>query len=283
MDIEKSLKTIGDWISKETELRKYPKSELLELSESLQALKAVSNQYLHDVILTALRQYQQPTDAETQEAICNLEIMATNLMGHVQDGNKLAVAQVKALDAGIAALRQMRMPTVNVPSVWTDEMNPPTETVTTVSGDDNLTIAFTDGKIKAGDTIDELQRAIKWLEEMKKASIIQEGVFYITKPPTSYFAVTAANCRALLDALRWIPVSERLPESGELCLCAKQRGRYGQSAVVIAQHQGDGRWSSMGLGGVSVTHWKPLPKPPESDAKQVTNVIQDSLQDESEG
>ena len=40
MSIESALKTIGDWISKETESRKYPKSELLELSESLQALKA---------------------------------------------------------------------------------------------------------------------------------------------------------------------------------------------------------------------------------------------------
>lgn len=40
MDIEKALKNIGEWISKETESRKYPKSELLGLSESLQALKA---------------------------------------------------------------------------------------------------------------------------------------------------------------------------------------------------------------------------------------------------
>lgn len=40
MDVERSLKNIGDWISKETESRKYPKGELLELSESLQALKA---------------------------------------------------------------------------------------------------------------------------------------------------------------------------------------------------------------------------------------------------
>lgn len=39
MDIEKALKTIGDWISRETELRKYPKGELLELSESLRKLK----------------------------------------------------------------------------------------------------------------------------------------------------------------------------------------------------------------------------------------------------
>ena len=40
MSIESALKTIGDWISKETESRKYPKDELLELSESLQTLKA---------------------------------------------------------------------------------------------------------------------------------------------------------------------------------------------------------------------------------------------------
>ena len=40
MNIESALKTIGEWISKETELRKYPKGELLELSESLQALKS---------------------------------------------------------------------------------------------------------------------------------------------------------------------------------------------------------------------------------------------------
>ena len=40
MDIESALKTIGDWISKETESRKYPKGELLELSESLQVLKS---------------------------------------------------------------------------------------------------------------------------------------------------------------------------------------------------------------------------------------------------
>jgi len=39
MDIESALKNIGDWISKETESRKYPKGELLEISESLQTLK----------------------------------------------------------------------------------------------------------------------------------------------------------------------------------------------------------------------------------------------------
>ena len=42
MDYEIALKNIGDWISKETELRKYPKGELLELSESLQVLKSAT-------------------------------------------------------------------------------------------------------------------------------------------------------------------------------------------------------------------------------------------------
>jgi len=120
----------------------------------------------------------------------------------------------------------------------------------------------------------ELQKAIKWLEKMEKENRFWEKIFHLQEPESSKFGDKATNCRTLLDALRWIPVSESLPDSGELCLCAKQRGRYGQSAVVIAQHQGDGRWSSMGLGGVSVTHWMPLPKPPEND---VPNTIQDSI------
>jgi hypothetical protein len=102
MDIESALKTIGDWISKETESRKYPKGELLELSESLQVLKAaIARQSVTDeavwrtidwletgdfeiqagdteytansshhpntarfreTAITALRQYQKPTD-----------------------------------------------------------------------------------------------------------------------------------------------------------------------------------------------------------------------------
>ena len=63
MSIEKALKNIGDWISKETESRKYPKSELLELSESLQALKAAIAR-------------QSATSEEVAEAIEALKVCA---------------------------------------------------------------------------------------------------------------------------------------------------------------------------------------------------------------
>jgi hypothetical protein len=49
MNSESALKNIGNWIAKETESRKYPKCELLELSESLQALKdAIDRQSVTD-------------------------------------------------------------------------------------------------------------------------------------------------------------------------------------------------------------------------------------------
>ena len=62
MDIESALKTIGDWISKETESRKYPKSELLELSESLQALKS-------EIARQSAEDKNVPTSEEVAEAI----------------------------------------------------------------------------------------------------------------------------------------------------------------------------------------------------------------------
>ena len=62
MDIERALKNIGDWISRETESRKYPKSELLELSESLQALnEAIAR--------------QSATSEEVVEAIVTMELL----------------------------------------------------------------------------------------------------------------------------------------------------------------------------------------------------------------
>ena len=63
-------------------------------------------------------------------------------------------------------------------------------------------------------------------------------------------AVRAALEYALTVAARWIPVEERLPEEGQVVLLY-----YGGDTDPIAV----GKY--LGLGGV--THWMPLPEPPE--------------------
>lgn len=64
---------------------------------------------------------------------------------------------------------------------------------------------------------------------------------------------------------RWIPFSERLPEScsvnGETVSCLVYVPSFG--AVDIADYHPDvDEWTFMGL-PVTITHWMPLPEPPE--------------------
>ena len=85
MDIERALKNIGDWISKETESRKYPKGELLELSESLQALKAEIAR-------------QSVTSEEVAEAIAKIEkiVVFDNEHGYrVNNHHSLHISDIK--------------------------------------------------------------------------------------------------------------------------------------------------------------------------------------------
>lgn len=49
---------------------------------------------------------QSVTSEEVAEAITQLEIMATNMMGEIQNGNPLAEMNIKAIDLAIAALQE---------------------------------------------------------------------------------------------------------------------------------------------------------------------------------
>ena len=75
------------------------------------------------------------------------------------------------------------------------------------------------------------------------------------------------------DAVKWIPVTERLPKGRRdyLCVCV-----YGESEMRFynvlmfhpEQNSENGyvtgpHFSNEGMEGMRVTHWMPLPKPPK--------------------
>ena len=58
---------------------------------------------------------------------------------------------------------------------------------------------------------------------------------------------------------KWIPVKERLPERCNFCLVAD----FGD--VCEAYYNSDGVWFSQGNQLKGVSHWMPLPQPPETE------------------
>jgi hypothetical protein len=74
-----------------------------------------------------------------------------------------------------------------------------------------------------------------------------------------------AELAALKEAQRWIPVSEGLPEVGvhvEIVLGVPARN------VSHGFYEGiDGWFDTWARGHYPVTHWRPLPQPPESEAE----------------
>ena len=62
---------------------------------------------------------------------------------------------------------------------------------------------------------------------------------------------------------RWIPVSERLPEVNEDVFTLVYDTNDGSTSVCALKHHGDGVWFIWDKGYYVVTHWMPMPKPPE--------------------
>jgi hypothetical protein len=65
---------------------------------------------------------------------------------------------------------------------------------------------------------------------------------------------------------RWIAVSERLPEEDEDVLVMTAEGKFASGGMHVASLDEDGVWyPSHGDGWEfpDVTHWMPLPEPPE--------------------
>ena len=64
------------------------------------------------------------------------------------------------------------------------------------------------------------------------------------------------------DSLKWIPVSERLPEKGETVIALGSRG-----GVYTAQYKGSIYWHKLNARChmCEPTHWMPLPEPPKGE------------------
>ena len=64
------------------------------------------------------------------------------------------------------------------------------------------------------------------------------------------------------DALKWIPVSERLPLVGETVIALGSRG-----GVYTAKYTGGVYWHKLNARChmCEPTHWMPLPKPPKGE------------------
>lgn len=68
----------------------------------------------------------------------------------------------------------------------------------------------------------------------------------------------------LIPADDWVPVTERLPEESAVVL-AFDSGRIVEGWTYI-DCDGDVRWCGRGSDLYSVTHWRPMPAPPEPQA-----------------
>jgi len=85
-------------------------------------------------------------------------------------------------------------------------------------------------------------------------------------------AVDAESAQDLMDEaaneierlrLRWIPVSEQMPEDGQsVIVCFEGGGMTGQ--VGEATFDKRGGWFSTERGAWGASHWMPLPEPPET-------------------
>lgn len=67
-----------------------------------------------------------------------------------------------------------------------------------------------------------------------------------------------AELAELREAARWIPVGERLPEKNDWILGYTSATRSTQASIEKS------RGFMLSLRGCDITHWRPLPKPPEA-------------------
>lgn len=112
--------------------------------------------------------------------------------------------------------------------------------------------------------MDDLRLALSWLETGQYLVKPDEATYSVRE--TDFAPETDELRRALLDALRWIPVSERLPTDDD----ADEKGNvlcyWTDEAIETYQARWIEEWNSDKNHKDKITHWRPLPAPPERSA-----------------
>lgn len=105
---------------------------------------------------------------------------------------------------------------------------------------------------------EEVAEAIEWLEHWKMVKECDARSY----PHRTEHAEIAANCRVLLDALRWVPVIERVPDERDAKGNRIDVLLYADGEQYVGHRWRDG-WRVDGEWIENVTHWRHLPPKPE--------------------
>ena len=105
----------------------------------------------------------------------------------------------------------------------------------------------------------ELEKAVAWLEHWKMVKECDARNY----PHRTEHAEIAANCRVLLDALRWVPVSERLPTEDDADDYGKVLCLWVDDDMEAFSAKRIEEWNR--IESIKITHWRALPAPPEQE------------------
>jgi hypothetical protein len=123
------------------------------------------------------------------------------------------------------------------------------------------------GELINGRTPEEIKRVLEWANCACGSLVCEECQYYESVCSHENFERIAPDALALIEHLeaqqpKWISVKEQLPE--EVCRCLVITKRHEESSMVnTATYNHMGWWTHGNFG--EITHWMPLPQPPEED------------------
>lgn len=106
----------------------------------------------------------------------------------------------------------------------------------------------------------DLQRAVAWLEQLEKQAKDRRSAGWVD------LRYETQHCRVLLDALRWVPVSEKPKEHGAYLVYVadyEESGWVYSGCVCKAIYSEQFGFSPEWHPATAITHWRPLPPKPE--------------------